>query len=157
QLAGQQAAQRSAYNEAVGYLTTGLELLQSLPDELSRTRQELQLQLSLIESLRWTKGPGSDESKRAIVRAREICTQVGESAELFAVLMAVQNHQLIGLDLETACELGNRLLSLAESSGEQAKLMAAHGALGLAQLLKGEFTAARRHLEQAGPRLDWRQ
>jgi class 3 adenylate cyclase/tetratricopeptide (TPR) repeat protein len=157
QSAGQQATQRSAYNEALDHFTTGLELLKNLPDELARTRRELELQLSLIESLRWTKGPGSSESKRAVVRAREICTQVGESAELFAVLMAFQNHQLIGLDLETACDLGERLLTLAEGSGEQAKLMAAHGAMGLALLLKGEFIAARKHFEQASPSLDWRQ
>jgi class 3 adenylate cyclase len=115
-LAGQQAAQRSAYTEAVDHLTRGLELLKNLPDEPERTRLELELQLSLMESLRWAKGPGSPESVRAVVRAREICEQVGESAKLFAVLMALQNHQLIGLDLETARDLGERLLTLVEGA-----------------------------------------
>jgi class 3 adenylate cyclase len=43
QLAGQQAAERSANAEAIGHFTKGLALLQSLPDSVERIRQELLL------------------------------------------------------------------------------------------------------------------
>jgi predicted ATPase len=69
-LAGQQAAQLSAYAEAVGHHTIGLELLRRLPDDPERARRELELQLSFADSLRWTKGLGSPESGRALARAR---------------------------------------------------------------------------------------
>jgi len=131
QLAGQQAAQRLAYDEAVSHLTSGLELLASLPDNPGRARRELELQLSLVESLRWTKSLGSPETRRALIRARELCGQVGESTELFAVLMGLQGHHQMRLDLEPARELGEQLLALAEGANEPAKLMFAHAALGL--------------------------
>jgi tetratricopeptide (TPR) repeat protein len=157
-LAGQQAAQRSAYNEAVGHLTSGLELLESLPeDEPERARRELELQLSLAESLRWTKGMGSLETGRALVRSREICALLGERTELFTVVQGLEWHNEFRLQLETARDMAQQLLSLAEGSSEPAKLMAAHGALGIVSLLQGELTAARDHFEQAGPRFDWGQ
>ena len=55
QLAGQQAVQRSANAEAISHLTTALELLQTLPDILERTRQELTLQIALGAPLAATK------------------------------------------------------------------------------------------------------
>jgi predicted ATPase len=61
------------------------------------------------------------------------------------------------LDLKSARELGEHLLTLAEGAGEPAKLMVAHAGQGLFLLLKGEFAAARDHLEQASPRFDWGQ
>jgi predicted ATPase len=52
QLAGEQAAGRSAYAEAVGYFTGGLGLLKNLPNDSERERRELDLQFALAESLR---------------------------------------------------------------------------------------------------------
>jgi class 3 adenylate cyclase/tetratricopeptide (TPR) repeat protein len=156
-LAGQQAAQRSAYAEAVGHFTNGLELLNRLPDDRERARRELELQLSLAESLTWTNGMGSLETGRALVRARDICTLVGERTELFTVLQGLEWHNEFRLQLENARDLGEQLFTLAESANEPAKLMAAHNALGLVFLLQGEFTAARDHFDQASPRFDWGQ
>ena len=53
QRAGQQAVQRSAYAEAIGHVTTALDLLRTLPDTLERAQQELVLQdhpCSIMES-----------------------------------------------------------------------------------------------------------
>ena len=94
-LAGQQAARRSAYAEALGHFTSGLELLKSLPDDPEHARCELDLQLALAESLRWTKGIGSEETGSALIRARELCGQVGENTRLFAVLQGLQAHRQI--------------------------------------------------------------
>jgi class 3 adenylate cyclase len=134
QLAGQQAAQRSAYAEAVGHLTRGLEPLRKLPDDLERARQELELQLSLAQSLRWTK-PGLPEIAYALMRARDLCGQVGASGEVFAVLQGLQWHHLIRLDLEPARDLAEHLLTMAEGVGEPAKLMVAHAGLGAVLML----------------------
>jgi predicted ATPase len=65
QLAGQQAAQRSACTEAVGHLASALELLKGLPNGRERARRELELQLLLARSLRWAK-PGSPETGQAL-------------------------------------------------------------------------------------------
>ena len=56
QKAGQRAIQHSANVEAVGHLTKGLELLQTLPDSPERTQQELMLQIVLGAPLIATTG-----------------------------------------------------------------------------------------------------
>ncbi len=160
-LAGHQAAQRLAYAEAVGHFTQGLELLRGLPDDSERARRELELQLSLGESLRWTAGMGSEEFVRTLLRARDLCEQVGESGELFEVLHGLQAHHAQRAtrkaNFAAAREGAQELLNLAERANEPARLMVAHGVVGLDSLVTGDFVTARDHLEQASPRLDWRQ
>src|SRR5262249_38872936 len=56
QRAGEHASKRSAYLEAVAHLTTGLELLATLPDTLERTQQELIVQTTLGPALMASKG-----------------------------------------------------------------------------------------------------
>jgi adenylate cyclase len=156
QLAGQLAAQRSAYAEATVHLTNGLDRLRNLPEDPERARQELKFQLSLAQSLRWTKF-GSPEAGHALIVARDLAGQVGTRAEVFAALQGLQWHHLIRLDLGPARELGEQLLATAEGVGDPAKLTGAHAALGAVLLLSGEFAAAREHYKQASARSDWRQ
>ncbi len=165
-LAGQQAAQRLAPAEAVGHLTQGLELLKSLPDDSERARRELDLQLSLVGSLRWTASMGSEEVGRTLLRARKLSEQVGESGQLFDVLHGLQAHRMQSHQAQKPTHQANlaaaragvqELLSLAEGANDPAKLMIAHGVVGLDSLVTGDFVKARKHLEQAGPGLDWGQ
>ena len=86
QRAGQQAADRSAYREAITHLTRGLELLPNLPDTPERTRHELDLQITLGHALIATKGQAAPDVEQAFTRARVLCEQVGETPQLFAVL-----------------------------------------------------------------------
>src|SRR5262249_26291286 len=108
------------------------------------------------QSLRWTNGIGGEETGRALLRARELCTQVDESPELFAVLQGLLAHQNIRRsDPSTLRDVAEQLLTLAEHTDDPAKLMTAHGALGLELLVRGEFATALKHLEEASPSLDW--
>src|SRR5262249_24916179 len=86
QRAGQCAIERSAYMEAMAHCTKGLELLQTLPDTPARAQQELMLHITLRGPLIATKGSGVPEVERVLIRARELCQQVGETSQLFAVL-----------------------------------------------------------------------
>ena len=86
QRAGQQAADRSAYREAIMHLTRGLELLQNLPDAPERTQHELDVQITLGQALMATKGQAAPEVEQAFTRARALCEQVGETSQLFVVL-----------------------------------------------------------------------
>jgi class 3 adenylate cyclase len=56
QRAGQRSHMRSAYAEAVAHYTTGLEVLQTLPDTPQRAQQELNLLLTRLEALRIVPG-----------------------------------------------------------------------------------------------------
>ncbi|MBI3800338.1 MAG: AAA family ATPase, partial [Deltaproteobacteria bacterium] len=120
QLAGQQAVQRSAYAEALSHLFTALDLLQTLPDTLERTQQELTLQIALGAPLQATKGPGAPEVERAYSRARELCGQVGETPQLFPVLRGLWNVYTTQAEVRTGRELAEQLLSFAQRTQDPA-------------------------------------
>jgi class 3 adenylate cyclase/predicted ATPase len=147
-LAGQQAVQRSANAEAITHLTAALELLKTLPDTPERARQELTLQIALGVPLTATKGFGAPEVERIYTRARELCRQVGETPQLFPVLYGLWLFYAVRAELQAARELGEQLLSLAQSAQDPALLLEAHFALGDTLLWPGELSLARSHLEQ---------
>jgi predicted ATPase len=148
QQAGQRAIQRSANIEAIRHFTKGLEVLKTLPDTSERTQQELALQIALGSPLQAIKGYGAPEVEAVYTRARELCQRIGETSQLFPVLRGLYVYYLLRGELRTAHELGQRLLSLAQSVQDPAFLLEAHFALGQTLLFRGEFIAARKHLEQ---------
>jgi predicted ATPase len=148
QLAGQQAVQRSAYAEAINHLTTALELLQTLPDAPERTQQELVLQIALGVPLRATKGFTAPEVESTYTRAWELCRQIGETPQLFPVLVGLWGFYYGRAKYQTARELGEQCLTLAQRLQDPALLVPSYGALGVTLRLLGEFAPARAYLEQ---------
>jgi predicted ATPase len=128
--AGEQAVQRSAHLEAIGHLTTGLKLLITLPETPERAQQELLLQTTLGAALMATKGYAAPEVEHAYARARELCQQVGETPELFRVLLGLHMFYRQRAELQTSYEVGKQLLTLAESVQTPEFLLVAHQALG---------------------------
>ena len=156
-LAGQQAIQQSAYADAVNHLTTALDLLKTLPDTIERTHQELDLQIALGPALMVTRGMASPETGRAYTRARELCEQVGETPRLFEVLLGLSAFYQQQGKLQTARELREQLLSLAQRQGDPVFLFRSHHLLGATLCILGELASARSHLEQGFALYDPRQ
>jgi TOMM system kinase/cyclase fusion protein len=146
--AGQRAVERSATLEAVAHLTNGLELLATLPDTPERAQQELVMQTTLGPALMATKGYAAQEVEYAYARARELCRQVGETPQLFQALWGLWYFYLVRAELQTARELGEQLLNLAQRVQAPAFLLLAHRALGQTLTFLGEFSTAQGHLEQ---------
>src|SRR5947207_2722404 len=65
QRAGQQASDRSAHVEAISHVTTGIELLKTLPETPEHTQQALTLHLALGAALQMAKGLAAPEVERA--------------------------------------------------------------------------------------------
>jgi predicted ATPase len=147
QKAGQRAIERSANLEAIGHLTTGLEVLKTLPDTPERAQQELTLHITLGVPLRATKGLAAPEVGQVYARTRELCQQVEETPQLFPVLRGLWEFYELQGELQTARELGEQLLSLAQRVGEVELLLVAHNVLGDTLIWLGEFAVAREHLE----------
>ncbi|HEV8718560.1 MAG TPA: adenylate/guanylate cyclase domain-containing protein [Candidatus Binatia bacterium] len=148
QRAGQRATQHSANVEAIAYLTKGLELLKTLPDSLERAQQELDLQTTLGPTLMAAKGYAAPEVEQAYARARELCQQVGETPRLLQVLLGLEAFYFIRGKLQTARELGEQCLLLAQRMQDPARLLQAHYALGLTLVHLGELVFVREHIEQ---------
>jgi len=148
QQAGQKAIRRSANVEASSHLSKGLELLKTLPDTPERAQQELTLQLAFAAPLMATKGWATPEVARAYSRARELCQRVGETPQLFPALWGQWGFYFIGGELQTARELGEQLLRIAQKVQDPALLVEGHHALWPALFFLGEFALTRAHLEQ---------
>jgi predicted ATPase len=148
QRAGQRALQRSAYVEAIGHLSKGLEVLTTLPDTSKRSQQELVLQTMLGPALMNIKGQAAPEVEQTYARARELCRQIGDAPQLFPVLWGLWYFYVVRAELQTARELLPQLLSLAQRGQDSALLLAAHRSLGQNLTFLGELLPARTHLEQ---------
>jgi TOMM system kinase/cyclase fusion protein len=157
QRAGERATTHSAYVEAIGHLTAGLAVLESLPDTPERTQHELSLQTALGAALMVTKGFAASEVEHAYARARELCRQVGETSELFSVLWGLWYFYFARAELQTARELGEQCLSLAQRLQDDDVLLQAHRMLGMTLFWLGELVPARVHLEQGITRYDSQQ
>ena len=87
------------------------------------------------------------EVERAYARAQELCQQVGDTPQPCLILWGLLQFYTVRTELQTALELGERLISLAQSVQDLDILLAAHNRLGTALSYHGELLAACTHLE----------
>src|SRR5438128_7735769 len=149
QRAAEHAIARSAFVEAAGYYTKGLEVLGTLADTPARAQQELLLQVALGHVLIATKGYASPEAAQAFARARALGEQLGDTAQLLHVLVGLFMSSFIRGELQTTRVLADEMLRLAESNGESAALVWGHFAAGTTCFFRGELVAAGEHLARA--------
>jgi class 3 adenylate cyclase/predicted ATPase len=148
QRAGQRALQRSANLEAVQHLSMALALLAILPETAARAQQELEIQIALGPALMAARGWAAPEVEQTYARARALCTQLGETSQLFPTLWGLWRfYQSRGV-LPTARDLGEQLMRLAERTADPIRLLEAHSALGQTLFQLGAYATAWQHLEQ---------
>ncbi|MFQ5813233.1 MAG: AAA family ATPase [Anaerolineae bacterium] len=147
--AGRRAVRLSAHEEAIGHLARGLELLSNLPDTLERAQQELEFQTALGSALIASKGYTAPEVEQTYARARDLCRQIGETPGIIPVLRGLLAFYRVRADFQTARELAEQFLRLAQTPEYSAFLVDAHEELGVTLLQVGELGPSRAHLEQA--------
>ena len=148
QKAGQRASERSAYPEAISHVTTGLSLLQTLPETLARQQQELPLQLALGTATLTVRGYAAPEVEAAYTRARLLCQQLGATQDVSPVLFGLGLFYMVRADYPVARQLGEHLLGLAAQRDETPLSVIAHMTLGLTSYYLGELLPARSHFEE---------
>ena len=148
-LAGVQALQRSAYAEALAHLTSGLELLKTLPQSPARDSRELQLQLELGEASRAVYGPGSDQAEAAWSRAYELCLRDGESFDLLRALAGIRVvHRTRGA-VRKSYEVAREALEIARRINDPIQIAITQSALGGYTSLLGDLPQGRQMLEES--------
>ncbi|MBI3245444.1 MAG: AAA family ATPase [Deltaproteobacteria bacterium] len=149
QKAGQRAVERSAYQEAINHLTTGLAVLKPLPDTSERARQELTFQLALGAPLIAIKGYAAQEVEQAYTRALELCGLTEETVQLFPVLVGLRVFYAMAGRIAQAYDIGEQLLTFAQHAQEPGLLLEAHLQHGNTLFWAGEFAAAQEHFDRA--------
>ena len=148
QRAGQWASEHSANAEAIGHLTTGLDLLRTLPEDPERLHLELNVLTALGPVLMPTNGYGSPEVEAVYTRALAICRQLGESSQLFPVVRGLWEFSEVSGDMATAREMAEELLRLASAADDTGLLLVAEDALGETLAYLGEVRLAHEHFER---------
>ena len=148
QHAAQSANGRSASTEAVQHLTKALELLKTLPDTPERTRQELDLQTALGTTFMAIKGYGALEVANSYTRARELSRGIEEAPRLASLFYGLWVFHLVRGELQTAYEVAQQFMRLAQRVQDPTLLMEAHHAFGQILHFMGDFSSALAHLEQ---------
>jgi predicted ATPase len=146
--AGQRASERSAHVEAIAHLRQGLALLAMLPKTPQRLQREVNMYIALGASLIATKGTGAPEVEQTYDRARQLCQYLEDPQRLFPVLRGLWNYYLARAELQTAHELSERFLTLAEQVQDSAMLVAGHRALGATLFLLGAVASAHTNVAQ---------
>jgi DNA-binding winged helix-turn-helix (wHTH) protein/predicted ATPase len=148
QQAGANAMRRWAHQEAMAYLTRGLELLETQPDTPGRAQQELDLQLALGPALMAARGWAAPEVEQTYARARVLCTQVRHTPKLFPTLHGLWRFYRSRGALPAALVLGEELYRLAQCEAAPTPLLTAHDALGQTFFYLGDYAAAWTHFAQ---------
>jgi predicted ATPase len=86
--------------------------------------------------------------EHAYARARALCQRVGETPQLFSVLRGLWQFYNGRGAYQTAREVGEQCLQLAQQGDDTARLLEAHHTLWTNRLRLGELPLAHTHLEQ---------
>ena len=147
-LAGHQAVERSAYEESIALLKSGLELARQLPEGGERSTREAMLRVELYVPLAASKGMATAEIEQLGSLTTELSRDVADHRLLFSALVEKWAFALVRAELRRAREASMELLRLSQARGRQARLQA-NLAVGMTLSFQGEFADARYHLEHA--------
>lgn len=147
--AAARALQRGAFTEAVAQLRRGLALVENLGQGEVRLHLELQLQLPLGNALMAARGYTDPETDTAFRRARWLCEQLGDTAQLMRIAWGQFTSCFAGGHLTYALAEAENLLVLAERRADMAGLQLGHASAGAALLHLGRRDEAEAAMRRA--------
>ncbi len=147
QYAGENAVKRNADQEAIPHLNTALKIIANLPPTAERMQRKLTLLITLGTTLTATKGWSAPELEQLYARALELCHQVGETPQLFPALRGLRNYYMNRGEWQTARQLSERMLALAQSVHDPSLVMHTHIGLSNMLYLQGTFAESLTHIE----------
>ena len=148
QKAGQKAIEQSAFVEATEHLHKGLAVLKTLPETPARDQQELHLYALLGPALMTLNGYSAPDVEKIYAQALALCHRVGETPRRFQVLLGLAIFYLTSGELQTARQLGEQCLSLAQQEDNPSRLLQARVVLANVLFYQGDFLRAQEHLLQ---------
>jgi tetratricopeptide (TPR) repeat protein len=153
--AGQRSLERSAFAEAMEQLRRALDQIATLPATPALRREQVNLQIVLINSLQHVKGFGT-ETTAAIERANLLIEQalaLGESPEdpllLFLVRYNLWLANLFAAKCDLCRELAERTLAFAEKQKALVPRVIGHYMMAVTMNVIGAPAQSRKHCDQA--------
>jgi predicted ATPase len=154
--AGEQALRRSAFQEAVSHLGKAIEMTDKTGEGRSAAvtasasaNQRLKLQTDLGKALMYSRGFGTEESKAAFIRARELAATIDNATERFTIYYGLWVGNITHGELEVAREIAETFLREAERGAGTTECGVGRRLLGFTCLRQGDFIEAQANLVEA--------
>ncbi len=154
--AGQRSQERSALVEAAEQLSQALAQIATLPSTPDLRREQIILQVALLNTLMHVKGYGAHETKAAVAQVRALIEQaerLGESPDDPSLLLSALFGQwivnFISFNGDVARELAARFLAFGEKEGTAVPLIVGHRTMASTLALMGDLVEARAHYNEA--------
>ncbi len=147
--AGLKATERLAYQEAINHLEAALKLVREQPPTKERARLELDLLMALSSPLQTTQGYGNTEVEKLLLRASELCSELGDRERRFRVLSGLRGIYLMRGRLRESLERSDELFELATGHGDKTQILGAHVGLCIVYLFTGIFRRSLEHGDAA--------
>src|SRR5215471_1363406 len=109
---------------------------------------------ALGPSLMETRGDSAPEVEAVYARVAELGERTGQSQYVFGAVGGLFLSYMVRGQFDTAQGFADRLLDVAEPSGDPDQLMIAHAFMGINLFWKGDVTIAHTHFEQAATYID---
>ena len=143
------ALARGGAAEAIAQLQRGLGLIGEIADHDKRRRQEIELQIALGNALTAATGYTGTKTDAAFRRARELCLEVEDTAQLIRVTWGQFTGLFAGGRQAPALAVANELLTLAERLDDAGGRQMGHAGIGVSLLHLGSTAEARTQFERA--------
>jgi class 3 adenylate cyclase/tetratricopeptide (TPR) repeat protein len=155
--AGQRSRERSADREAIGHLTKGLTLLEALEETRLRDDWELRFLTTLAPAYIAARGYAAPEVGPLLLRARQLCHRMGDTQQLFGIMLGTWEWRLVRGDVRLCVDLAADGMALAERLNDPGFLMEALFMPGATQFYRAQFADARACYEKAVAAYDDRE
>lgn len=148
--AADQAIAQLGFEEAEGQLTRALEVLELVPTGPERARQELAVQTRLGGLLMMIRGYAAPGVESALVRARDLSRELGDTDQLVASLWRLFAMHQARTDTAAAIAVSEELFEATRENGDATTTRwMGYQAKGVAAWLMGDLLTAEMHLENA--------
>ena len=154
--AGLRSQERSALVEAAAQLGQALAQVATLPSTPDRRREQIILQVALLNTLMHVKGYSATETKAAVAQVKALIEQaerLGESPDDPSLLLSALFGQwlvnFISFNGDVARELAARFLAIGEKDKTAVPLMIGHRTMGCSLALMGDLVQSRAHYDEA--------
>jgi predicted ATPase len=145
--AGQRAAARSTYREAIAHLERGIGLIGSLPEGSTGGAQEIELQLAVGLCYHTSKGGSTREAGQAYMRAYELAERRSDTQQLFQAVYGLWHTDSRSGRILSARSFSERLLRMTDREADSGLRLQAHHSAWTTAWWSGELANADGHAE----------
>src|SRR5262249_31624497 len=146
---GQRSIERSANAEAIGHVTSAIELLQSLPNGVERKQTRLDLQVMMAQAMIASHGYAAPNTRQSLMQARELIDGSTPPSQKFAIFYGMWAGHYVAGEVDKQRVIAVEFLAEAERTEDTAVRCVAHRILGTTYVTMGEFATGLHHLNEA--------